>query len=577
MVEPKEQYKNIESYTIARYKQDFILKLDMNENTLGCSPHVTSLIQSLTPDEFSKYPTYGEVEEKIAKFFSLKTEQVLITNGGDAGINCTYSAYVSENDEVIYTVPSYVMYKLDAIRRKAKIVQVTYDEKWVYPTEKVLAAITDKTKMIVICSPSNPTGELVAEKDICRICEKAPHAMILLDEAYWRFANREPKSLSHLINRYDNITIMHTFSKDYGLAGIRIGYLLSNPTNLQYIHRSMDPFAVNNVAVEAAKAAIDDQEFVLDYVNKMNEGKKYFNNAIKSISKEVYDTHANFSFFYVGPQFEFYFAKLMKHNIKIRRYPNNPILEGYLRPTMGSVEQMKKLLTYFEDYETIILDIDGVLIDESISYRRAIQETVKHFTDMTITQEEIQEIKNTSGFIDDWLLSKYFIEKHGKTITMDEVVDKFQEIYFNDGKGLISYERLLLDPAMIIALSKKYKMGIFTGRPEAEARFILEKEGIIDCFDIMVCADNVPEGKGKPDCWGLNKICDYYNTRKAIYFGDMPDDMLAASSAKIDSIGILPPQDKSENLKQLLLNKGAIEVYNTLESAIPKVFGYLEN
>ena len=119
------------------------------------------------------------------------------------------------------------MYKIDAQRVNANIVTVPYKEKWVYPTEDIINNITDKTKMIIICSPANPTGDIVSEEDVCKIIEAAPNAIILLDEAYWRFTNRPNLTLKHLIDKYDNLIIMHTFSKDYGLAGMRIGYLLS--------------------------------------------------------------------------------------------------------------------------------------------------------------------------------------------------------------------------------------------------------------------------------------------------------------------------------------------------------------
>lgn len=575
MVQPKEEYNTIESYTIARYKNNYLFKLDMNENTLGCSPHVTRTLQALRPDTFSIYPTYGEIEEKIARFFNIDASKVVITNGGDAGINGIYYTYVDENDEVLYAVPTYVMYKLDAQRMRAKIVQVPYEQKWVYPTDQVIAAITDKTRLIVIPSPANPTGDVVSEEDICEIAQAAPHAMVLLDEAYWRFTKRENKSLYYLIDRLKNITIMHTFSKDYGLAGIRIGYLLSSPENITYIRKSMDPFAVNNIAVEAAKAALDDQVFVQNYVNKIAECRDYFSEAIKVIADEVYDSHANFILFHVGKNYEWYHSKLLKKKVKIRRYPNNPLMEGYIRLTLGTVDQMQMVLNFFKNYDVIVFDIDGVLVDESVSYRKTIQATYEHFTGRLISLEEIQDLKNQGGFVDDWKLSKHLLDRAGLDVPLNNVIDKFQEIYFNDGKGLIANEKLLIDPEKIKKLREIYKLAVFTGRPRPEAEFILKKEDIFDCFDVIVSADDVPVGQGKPDPYGLKKICNELNTWNILYIGDMPDDIMAAESTWLDSVGILPPQDKSDNLKQLLLSKGAIEVYNNLDIALEKIFGTL--
>lgn len=571
MIQPRDEYKVIESYTIAKYKNDYMLKLDMNENTLGCSPHVTQALQNISLNDISQYPAYGEIQEKIASTIGVPSDNILITNGGDAGITAIYTTYVSKDEEVLYAIPSYTMYKIDAQRVNANIVTVPYKEKWVYPTEDIIKNITAKTKMIIICSPANPTGDIVSEKDICRIIEAAPNAIILLDEAYWRFINRDKRSLKHLINKYDNLIIMHTFSKDYGLAGMRIGYLLSNPKNFEYIHKSMDPFSVNNIAIKAALAALDDQEFVKNYVNAVKESKAYVSEVIKSVATEVYASEANFIFFYVGNKYEWFHSKLLKNNIKIRRYPNNPLLKGYLRLTLGTVEQMQTVLNILEDYKGIIFDVDGVLVDENISYRQAIKETFEFFSNQTITLEKIQEYKNRGGFINDWILTKHLLDEININLSLEEITAKFQEYYFDDGKGLISKERLLVDPQIIKNLQKKYKLAVFTGRPRLEAEYILQKEGILDCFEMLVCSDDLPEGHSKPSPMGIDRICKKIGTRNVLYVGDMPDDMVAASRAKIDSVGILPPQDKSNDLKNLLFSKGAVEVYDNIQVALDNI------
>jgi histidinol-phosphate aminotransferase len=573
MVNPKEEYQAIESYTIARYEQDYILKLDMNENTLGCSPFVESAIKSLSPADFSKYPTYGEIEDKIANFFGLETSQVVVTNGGDAGINAMYNTYVNPEDEIIYTVPTYVMYKIDAQRVRAMIVQVPYEQKWIYPVDKVIEKVSNRTKLIVISSPANPTGDIVPEEDICKILEAAPDTMLLLDEAYWRFTSRENKTLKHLINKYDNLTIMHTFSKDYGLAGIRIGYLISKSDNIEQIRKSMDPFSVNIIANKAAMAAMDDQDFVQNYVNQVKESKEYVKNELKNIADEVYDSEANFIFFYVGYKQEWYHSKLIKKRIKLRRYPNNPMLEGYIRLTLGTIDQMKIVINHLKDYELIIFDIDGVLVDESQTYRKAIRCTYQYFAGKEISFEKIQEYKNKGGFNNDWKLTRHLLKLENINITMDEVINKFQEYYFNDGKGFIAEETLLVNKELIKNLARKYKLAVFTGRPRSEALYILSKEGIKNCFDIIISMDDVPQGKGKPDPWGLEEICNKLGTRNAIYIGDMPDDIEASEAANLDSAGILPPQDKSESLAQLLISKGAISVYDNASEAIKRIFG----
>ena len=232
---------------------------------------------------------------------------------------------------------------------------------------------------------------------------------------------------------------------------------------------------------------------------------------------------------------------------------------------------MKKVLKEFQDYEGIIFDVDGVLVDENISYRQAIKETFEFFSKQSITLEKIQEYKNRGGFINDWILTKYLLDEININLTLEEVTDKFQEFYFDNGNGLILKEKLLLDPQVIKDLKTKYKLAVFTGRPREEAEFILNKEGILSYFEMLVCSDDLPEEHSKPSPMGINNICDKFGTRNVLYVGDMPDDMVAATRAKIDSVGVLPPQDKSNELKNLLFSKGAIEVYENLQIALNNI------
>lgn len=570
MVQPKDYYKDVELYAIPRVRPDISLKLDANENTLGCSPVVLDALSKASYKDISQYPAYGNIEKKIAEFNNVPENYVMITNGGDASVKALFFSYIKEGDEVLFASPSYSMYKINVALANAKLISVPYEEKWRYPTRQIINRISENTKMIIICSPNNPTGDIIPEKDLIEILEAAPNAVVLLDEAYYRFSKTNPKGLLHLVNTYKNLIVLRTFSKDFGLAGMRVAYSVAQPYLMDNIRKALDPFPVTNLSIIAAEAALQDQQYVDDYISRVHQAKDQTFSAIKPYVDEIYDTETNFLWINLNSKQEWVFHKLLKNNIKVRRF-SSPETNGFIRLTIGTPEQMKEVVSQFKPYDMVVFDVDGVLIDESLSYRNAIRETYAYFTSKDITLEEIQGYKNQGGFNNDWKLTKHLLDEAGLNISMDDIIEKFQEIYFNDGKGLIKEEKLLVKKETIEALSKQYKLTVFTGRPKEEVIFALENNDILKYFDMIVSMDDV--SKGKPDCEGLEKISKRYNTTNMLFIGDMPDDIIAAETFKIDSVGVLPPQDKSDALKELLLNKGAIYVYNDGQSALEAIFG----
>ncbi|MFA5930857.1 MAG: TIGR01548 family HAD-type hydrolase [archaeon] len=207
-------------------------------------------------------------------------------------------------------------------------------------------------------------------------------------------------------------------------------------------------------------------------------------------------------------------------------------------------------------FNSIIFDIDGVLIDVSKSYRQAIQKTVETFTGILPTPEEIQKYKERGGLNNDWDLSEAIIIDKGKKVSKKEIIDKFQEYYLGKNwDGFITKEKLLLSKANLEKLGEQYKLGILTGRPRAEAEFILKYFKIFDLFEIIVAMEDTG-GKPKPNPFGLNLALKKLVT-PSCYFGDSIDDMKAAISAQMIGIGVIPPTVKNNTLKERLYLGGA--------------------
>lgn len=203
------------------------------------------------------------------------------------------------------------------------------------------------------------------------------------------------------------------------------------------------------------------------------------------------------------------------------------------------------------DRQLLIFDIDGVLVDVSNSYRQAIKQTAKFFTGKEVSLKEIQGYKNKGGFINDWNLTDAIIIKSGFKIDKEKIIYKFQSYY----KKLMKNEKWLLDKEILNELSENYELAIFTGRPRGEAISVLENFGVMGRFSEIIAMEDVE--REKPDSEGLLKILKKFNAKNAFYFGDTIDDVKAAINADVNAIGVLPPSDKSEELKNLLLKNGA--------------------
>jgi len=208
--------------------------------------------------------------------------------------------------------------------------------------------------------------------------------------------------------------------------------------------------------------------------------------------------------------------------------------------------------------------MDGVLVDVSNSYRQAITQTTEFFTGKNVLPKEIQELKQQTGYNNDWDLTEALIKKRGKIVPKQDIINKFQELYLgtNEKEGLISNEKWLLDKELLEALSKKYLIGLVTGRPKEEALIPLQKEGVEKYFCAIVAMEDCAK-KGKPNPFGINLCLEKLGIsggETVCYVGDALDDIRAAKAAGIDAIGCLPPRNRSMELRKLMQNLGAKKV-----------------
>ena len=563
MANPRKAVMAMDGYNPPTSDREGYLRLDFNENTIGCSPKVIETLKKIKQGNLSVYPEYNGLRKALASYCNVDFEEVIPTNATDESIKTIIETYIEKNkDEIIIPIPTFAMFKFYAQLNEAVIREVLYNADLSFPTDSVLSAINKNTKIVVLVNPNSPTGTSINDNDIIKIIEKARKngAVVMIDEAYSQFYG---KTSVPLIKKYDNLIVTQTFSKAFGLAGLRLGYMISNKNNIKNIQKALSPYSVNGVAVACAFAALKDQKYVKNYVDEVNESKKIFYKALDSLKIKYFRSDANFILLSLGKNAGYFCKKLKEERILVRDRSMDKLLDGCVRVTLGIKKQTAKLIYAInkvvkETQPLLIFDIDGVLVDVSKSYRVAIKQTVEHFTGKEITLEEIQALKNRGGYSNDWDASEELIKERGENIEKQKIISKFQQYY---GK-LMDNEPLLIDKNLLKNLSQKYVLAVFTGRNKKEADYVLRVNGIKKYFSKTIAMEDV--SRRKPDPEGLLKIANGRKTKDMYYFGDMIDDIQAAKAADIIPIGVLPPQDKSKNMKELLARNGAQSIIDNI-------------
>ncbi len=210
--------------------------------------------------------------------------------------------------------------------------------------------------------------------------------------------------------------------------------------------------------------------------------------------------------------------------------------------------------------------MDGVLVDVSESYRKAIQETVQFFSGEKPESSEIQSLKELGGYNNDWDLTTAFLKKRDKQIPKTKIIEKFQELYWGSGekRGFIDNENWLLAKEKLLQLRERHCLGIVTGRPKQETFYVLRKFGVESLFDAVVAMEDYPADKGKPDPFPIRVALEKLGVRDAIYVGDSVDDIEAAKRAGLRAVGCISSGIPRERLEKLLLAKGAEKVLDDI-------------
>jgi len=316
------------------------MRLDFNENTTGCGPSVLRALRKLTPQQLAMYPEYGKATRRIAAYFGISEQELLLTNGGDDALRVFFDAFVEPGKHILICEPTFPMYRYYAEIAGARVETVRYGSEMEFPLDDFVAALRRKPAVVFIANPNNPTGTLLTQSAIKRILLAAPSTAVVIDEAYAEFSG---VTVLPWIRKYPNLFVTRTFSKAAGLAGLRLGAAMACRESLALLRRAMPPFPVNVGALVAAEAAIEERSAIRNYVKQTKEIREWFAGELARLGVRTFPSAGNFLLADFGSQGPPLFKKLSAQGILVRERSKD-IGPGLVRISIGTASEMKCLM-----------------------------------------------------------------------------------------------------------------------------------------------------------------------------------------------------------------------------------------
>jgi histidinol-phosphate aminotransferase len=338
--------RNLAPYAAPEEGRAGKLRLDFNENTVGCSPAVLRALRKITPEEMALYPEYGASTRRLARHFGVRPAEMLLTNGVDDALRLLMETFVDPGNRVLVPEPTFSMYRFFSEVAGAKIEVVGYDAAMRFPVEETIRALARSPRVLFIANPNNPTGTVVGLPALDRILDAAKRTLVLVDEAYFEFCG---VTALPWIRRRPNLVVSRTFSKAAGLAALRLGALFARADLADAMRRAFTPYPVNSVALVAAEAALKDRRFLRRYVNQVRESRWELTQGLQRLGAQVFPSGGNFVLVDFGRGGTRLARRLAGRGILVRDRASEFGRDGFVRITAGTPEQTRRLLKAIEE------------------------------------------------------------------------------------------------------------------------------------------------------------------------------------------------------------------------------------
>jgi len=328
-----------------------VIKLASNEHPIGPSPKALRAIRKGLKN-INRYPDASSfyLKRALAKHLKVEEKDLITGNGSDEIISIALRTFVGEGDEVVIAKPTFLMYEIASQIAGARIIQVPLKD-YKYNLPAMLDEISSGTKMVFIANPDNPTGRYVTKRELSDFLKRVPKGVVVfLDEAYFEFAKNlkdYPDGLDY-IEGMPNLIVSRTFSKAYGLSGLRVGYAVANPELISYLERVREPFNVNILAQYAGCAALEDKRFLKMTLDHVRREKEFLYSAFRAMNLRYIESATNFILFDAGMDCKVLFKKLLEKGVIVRDMKAWG-WDTFIRVTIGTRRENLKFLNALKE------------------------------------------------------------------------------------------------------------------------------------------------------------------------------------------------------------------------------------
>ena len=352
MILPRRPIRRLQKYRPPLEGRVGKLRLDFNENTVGCAPEVVrALRRYLSREGLSCYPEYEQSRDKLARYFGVSPEEMVLANGTDDALKVICETFIDPGDLLVVPTPTFPVYQFYHTVAGGRTVRVACDQNFCLPLEKFIAALKKGARWAALANPNNPTGTTIPQDSLRQILEAAPKTLVVVDEAYGQFSG---ETVLPWIRKYPNLVVSRTFSKAFGLAALRVGCLFANAELADAMRRGQNPFPVNSLALACASVAVEHEAYVNRYVAEVRRNRAQFFRWFEAQGIPYLPSSSNFVLARIGRNAGEIAQCLRAEGILVRNWSYDTHLKGFLRFTIGSKEQMRRLYLQFGQLEKLL-------------------------------------------------------------------------------------------------------------------------------------------------------------------------------------------------------------------------------
>lgn len=526
-------------------RRDFI-RLDFCENTEG---YPGAYPDGMPADWTSAYPEYRDFIERINAFYGIPQNSLLLTNGSDEGISVICNTFIEPGQDIaIVSTPCFSMIPHCLLLAGAKLRNVKVLPDLEFDLEGIDQALKEGAKLAIFATPENPTGAQIPQYKVEEWCSQYPETLIVIDEAYAEFAQT---TMINLVATYRNLVVTKTFSKAWGMAGLRLGFVFAQPQLIDYFGRVTLPYSVNASAVWTANKLLDRPEAVQTYVQSVALRKAQLVKELEKRQFKVRDGAGNSVLISMGINADKFCEFARSKNVLLRNrsasvFPlgDSDPMWGRVRVSIGTEAEQQEFLDALDSFCAsygVIFDLDGTLVDTSASFDQTVALMVERHTGVPLAEGELQKLREEGGYNDDWVSIVELLRRRGVQTSVKEIAPEALELYLSLA---MQTETLLWTFQALKKLSDRYPIFIVTGRSRFEYAQVWGSR-LDPVFKRIYCADDIPGCGLKPSPDYIVRNMVDFNLAQGIYIGNSVDDMMAGRDAGIERIGITTSASES--------------------------------